>query len=132
MSEVDIFKFDVRKYNNIELEIKQISQQIKPYNEKLKLLKIDKKTLESKICIYMNENNIDQCKLEDSSLVHNGKKNIIPLKKNNIKENIIKFFDNNFDDKFIKLNNLEKAELLFNYIYKENRDYIEKSILKRI
>tara|TARA_B100000886_G_C20385880_1_gene476024 strand:+ start:531 stop:932 length:402 start_codon:yes stop_codon:yes gene_type:complete len=131
MSNIDIFKMNVRKFNTIENEIKHISSEIKPYNEKLKELKTQKKDLEKIICSYMNENEIDQCKLEDSCLINKEKKSIIPLKKNDIKENIIKFFNDNFNDKFIKLSSLEKSDLLFNFIYKENRGYNEKYILDR-
>lgn len=131
MSEIDIFKMNVRKFNSIEQEIKQITSQIKPYNDKLKELKSVKKELESIICSYMSSNEIDQCKLEDSSLIHKEKKSIVPLKKNDIKENITKFFNDNFNDRFIKLSSLEKSDLLFNFIYKENRIYNEKSTLDR-
>jgi len=131
MSGVDIFKMDVRQFNNIEIEIKTITKHMKPYNDKLKELKLKKKDLELKICDYMSQNEIDHCKLEDGSLTHQEKKTIVPLKKKDIKDIITNFFNNYYNDEFIKLSSLEKSDILFDFIYKENREFIEKSVLNR-
>lgn len=132
MSDIDIFKMNVRQYNTIEDEIKSITLELKPYNEKLKNLKSSKKELETQICLYMQNNEINKCKLEDSSLIHKEQKTIVPLKKVDIKDSIAKFFNNNFNDKFIKLSSAEKADTLFNFIYKDSREFVEKSSLNRI
>lgn len=132
MSNIDIFKMNVRKYNDIEAEIKSLTCDVKPYNEKLKILKNSKKELENEICYYMSNNDIDQCKLEEGYLVHKEKKSIIPLKKKNIHETLNNFFKKNFDENFMKLSAAEKADKLFNFIYKDNREFLDKSSLNRI
>lgn len=134
MSEVDTFKLEVRKFNNIDEEISKINKTIKPYQEKLKQLKQSKKELEGKICTFMLTNEIDQCKMEEGALVYEGKKAVVPLSKNAIKENILKFFKNESrKDSFKNGNDEEKSELLFNFIYdSENREYNDKSVLKRV
>lgn len=79
----------------------------------------------------MTSNDIDKCKLEDSSLVHQEKKALLPLKQKDIKDSFTNFFNKHFNDTFLHAKAEEKSDILFNYIYKENRDYSEKNILTR-
>ena len=125
------FKLDVRKFNNIDTEIQGIITHIKPYNDKLKELKQQKKDLESQICNFMTSNDIDKCKLEDSSLIHQERKALVPLKQKDIKDSFTNFFEKHLDESFLKAKSDEKSELLFNFIYKENREYTEKNLLTR-
>jgi predicted nucleic acid-binding Zn-ribbon protein len=132
MSQIDNFKCDVRRYDTIDSEIKNINDRIKPLQSKLKELKDSKKQLEGNICSFMQTNDIGECKLSEGALVYKESKNVVPLSKNGIKENLLKFFTekSNLDD-FKKATNEEKAEILFSYVY-DNREYIEKNTLKRI
>jgi predicted nucleic acid-binding Zn-ribbon protein len=132
MSQIDNFKCDVRRYDTIDSEIKNINDRIKPLQLKLKELKDSKKQLEGNICSFMQTNDIGECKLLEGALVYKESKNVVPLSKNGIKENLLKFFTekSNLDD-FKKATNEEKAEILFSYVY-DNREYIEKNTLKRI
>ena len=134
MTEVDTFKLEVRKFNNIDEEISKINKTIKPYKEKLKALKLSRKKLESKICTFMLSNEIDQCQMEEGALVYQGKKAVVPISKSAIRENILKFFKNESKkDSFKNGTEEEKTELIFNFIYdSENREYNDKSILKRV
>ena len=131
MSDMEKFKLDVRKFNNIDTEIQTLMTHIKPHNEKLKVLRQQKKDLELQICEFMTSNDIDKCKLEDSSLIHQEKKALVPLKQKDIKDSFTNFFEKHLDDSFLKAKASEKSELLFNYIYKENREYSEKNTLTR-
>ena len=132
MSQIDNFKCDVRRYDTIDSEIKNINDRIKPLQSKLKELKDSKKQLEGNICSFMQTNDIGECKLSEGALVYKESKNVVQLSKNGIKENLLKFFTekSNLDD-FKKATNEEKAEILFSYVY-DNREYIEKNTLKRI
>lgn len=131
MSDMEKFKLDVRKFNNIDTEIQGIITHIKPYNDKLKDLKQQKKELETQICNFMTSNDIDKCKLEDSSLIHQERKALVPLKQKDIKDSFTNFFEKHLDESFLKAKPGEKSELLFNFIYKENREYTEKNLLTR-
>ena len=130
-SAIDHFKCDVRRFDNIDSEIRTINQQLKPLQTKLKELKQTKKTLEGSICDFMATNEIAECKLSEGALLFKESKNVIPLSKENIRQNIIKFFQTEMDDKFKKLSAEEKAEILFKFVY-ENREYKENKSLKRV
>jgi len=128
---VEHFKCDVRRFDTLDVEIKNINNQIKPLQEKLKELKKTKKDLESNICSFMHTNEIAECKLQEGALVFKESKNVVPLSKDLIKQNIIKFFNEEVNDNFKKLSADDKGEILFKYVY-ENRDYKENRSLKRV
>ena len=131
-SRIDHFKCEVRRFDTIDIEIKNINEKIKPLQTRLKELKQSKKSLESNICSFMETNEIDECKLtEGGALVFKESKNVIPLSKEMIRQNIIKFFKEYNNDEFKKSNAEEKAESLFKFVY-ENREYKENKILKRV
>ena len=128
---MDHFKCEVRRFDTIDTEIKNINEKMKPLQNRLKELKQTKKTLENNICSFMETNEIAECKLSEGALLFKESKNVIPLSKDLIKENIIKFFENNYNDEFKKSSVEEKAERLFKFVY-ENREYKENKILKRV
>lgn len=131
-SNIDHFKCEVRRFDSIDYEIKELNEKMKPIQQRLKELRSTKKELESTICSFMQSNEIAECKLADGALLYKESKNVIPLSKNGIKENIIKFFrDNNTNDEFKKLSVEQKAETLFNFVY-ENREYKHNNTLKRV
>tara|TARA_E500000178_G_C16958977_1_gene725088 strand:+ start:998 stop:1396 length:399 start_codon:yes stop_codon:yes gene_type:complete len=128
---IDHFKCEVRRFDNIDSEIKRINQQLKPLTNRLKELRTTKKTLETQICDFMQTNEIDECKLTEGSLLFKESKNVIPLSKNAIHDNIVKFFNEKDNDNFKKLTAQEKGDELFKYVY-ENREYKENKGLKRV
>lgn len=130
-STIDHFKCDVRRFDTIDTEIKTINDKIKPLQTRLKELKETKKNLENTICLFMETNEIAECKLSEGALLFKESKNVIPLSKESIRQNIVKFFQENYNDEFKKLNSEEKAEKLFKFVY-ENREYKENKILKRV
>ena len=128
----DHFKCNVRRYDTLDSEINELSNQIKPLNVKLKELKKIKSELQNSICEFMETNDIGECKLQTGSLQFKESKNISPLSKPIIKDNIYNFFrkysnKSEFNDVSIE----EKAKMLFDFVY-ENREYLTKSTLKRV
>lgn len=130
-SSIDHFKCDVRRFDTIDMEIKQLNEQIKPIQTRLKELKQSKKSLENTICTFMETNEIAECKLTEGALLFKETKNVIPLSKEAIRLNMIKFFNEYYTDEFKKSNAEEKTEELFKFIY-ENRDYRDNKTLKRV
>lgn len=128
---IDHFKCDVRRFDTIDTEIRHITQQMKPLQNRMKELKDTRKKLESEICTFMATNEIAECKLQEGALLFKESKNVIPLTKDNIKQNIYKFFSEEYSDEFKKLNAEEKADKLFRFVY-ENREYKENKTLKRV
>ena len=129
---LDHFKCNVRRFDSLDSEIRNIASQMKPLQEKLKVLKSSKKDLQDTICQYMSTNEIGECKLNNGALLFKESKNIIPLSKDNIKLNIIKFFKENMDNnEFNKKNSEEKGEIVFKFVY-ENREYKENNTLKKV
>jgi hypothetical protein len=131
-STIDHFKCEVRRFDTIDVEIRNINNQMKPLQTRLKELKQSKKDLENTICSFMKTNEIAECKLSEGALLFKESKNVVPLSKDAIKQNITLFFkENNNNDEFKKLNAEEKAEKLFKFVY-ENREYKENKTLKRV
>jgi len=129
---VDHFKCDVRRFDTIDHEIKELNDKMKPLQERVKQLKTTKKELEGTICSFMQTNEIAECKLAEGALLYKETKNVIPLSKGSIKENIIKFFkENNSNDEFKKLSVEDKAETFYKFVY-ESRKYKENKSLKRV
>ena len=130
-STIDHFKCEVRRFDTIDLEIKNITEKMKPLQNRLKELKQSKKSLETNICSFMETNEIAECKLSQGALLFKESKNVVPLSKQSIRQSIIKFFQDNYDDEFKKSSAEKKAESLFNFVY-ENREYKENKTLKRV
>lgn len=128
---IEHFKCDVRRFDTIDNEIKDINDKMKPYKDRLKELRDSKKQLESTICSFMETNEIGECKLQEGALLFKESKNVVPLNKDGIKTNILKFFSDFYDDEFKKLSPEEKTEAIFKFVY-ENRKFKENKILKRI
>lgn len=129
---VENFKMEVRKFESLESQIRQINQIIKPQQEKLKELKKQQKDLQTNICGFMQTNEISECKLQEGALVYKESKSVVPLNKTNIKENILKFFQEKYNTEEFKKASIEnKAEQLFDFVY-GTREYCEKNSLKRI
>ena len=128
-NEIEFFKADVEKYNEIDKQIKKIKQQIKPLQDKIKeLLKI-KKEKEVEVLNFMNNNELDACNTDDSSFEVKSSKVTKPITKGDIYDKILKFFS----DEMKKLETNEPEELakkLHNFIYIDNREKEEKKVLK--
>lgn len=130
-STIDHFRCEVRRFDNIDSEIRTINEKMKPLQTRLKELKQTKKTLENTICSFMETNEIAECKLSEGALLFKESKNVVPLSKESIRQNIMRFFQDYYNDEFKKSSAEEKAESLFKFVY-ENREYKENKTLKRV
>lgn len=130
MDDLDFFKTDVKEYDALNAEIKEINDKIKPLNTKLRELKSKKSELQGNICEYMAKNDIDTCALKTGKLVYKEAKTTKPLTQNDIKESINSYFGNLPDD-FSKMSVSERANSLITYIYDENREKSVKSVLRQ-
>ena len=131
-NQLEYFKCDVRRYDNIDSQIKVLTDKMKPISNEIKQLKEKKKDLQQNICEFMQTNEISECKLSEGALLFKESKNVVPMTKINIRDNIFKFFnEESGKEEFKKLSNDDKTEMLFQYIY-ENRQYNENKTLKRV
>ena len=74
MADLDFFRTEVKSFDTIDSEIKQLSDQIKSLNIKLKDLKSKKSEMQGNICEYMAKNDIDTCNLKSGRLVYKESK----------------------------------------------------------
>ena len=131
-SNIDHFKMEVRKFEQLEKEIKKLTVSIKPHQDKLKELKKQKSDLQTNICGFMKTNEIGECKLQEGALLFKESKSVVPLNKEMIRNNMLKYFKENLKtEKFKQLSAEELTTELFNFVY-DNREYSEKTGLKRV
>jgi hypothetical protein len=130
------FKNDVKSFVSIDQKIAEIKNAMKPFQTELKELKSQRKMLESEICDLMSRSNLEEIDLSDGRggvLELQTKTALVPLTQKTIREKFVDFFTDGPGNElsFNSKNQEEKAQILFDYIYKkENRDRIEKDILK--
>jgi FtsZ-binding cell division protein ZapB len=130
MSEdIEFFKSEVKQFDQLELEIKEITSTIKPLNAKLKELKSKKSEIQGNICEYMAKNEIDECNTKNGKLIYKESKTVKPLTQSDIKESITTYFGN-LPDNFNKLSCGDKANSLIEFIYDSNRVTTVKTSVK--
>ena len=131
MADLDFFRTEVKSYDSLDSEIKELTDKIKPLNLKLKELKTKKSELQGNICEYMAKNDIDTCNLKSGRLVYKEAKSVKPVTQTDDKDSIIKFFTHEVDETFNKAASSEKAQALIEFIYEKNREASTKSTLRR-
>ena len=131
--DVETFKRDVSQFSIIDNQIKEAESKIKPYKERIIELKKEKLELKTEICLYMDSNEIDECKLPNNgSIVFKKRKTVIPVNQKSIREDLNRFFcigpgkDSSFNDK----TDIQKATEIYNFIY-DNREYKISSVLTK-
>jgi hypothetical protein len=135
--EVDIFRNDVKTFQKIEIEIDKLKKQMKPMRARLKELNIQKNDLQSEICLTLSKNNMNQVQLQDTGfkIEYVQKQAVVPINQSSVKEKISYFFEKGIGSKlsFNSLTGAQKANSLIDFLYaKENRQYIQKDVLKQI
>lgn len=130
MGDLEFFRTDVKSYDALDSEIKEISDKMKPLTARLKELKSKKSELQGNICEYMAKNDIDTCNLKSGRLVYKESKTMKPVTQGDVKESIIKFF-NMTDNDFYKMNSTDKSQTLIDFIYETNREATTKSTLRK-
>ena len=130
MGDLEFFRTDVKSYDALDSEIKDISDKMKPLTARLKELKSKKSELQGNICEYMAKNDIDTCNLKSGRLVYKESKTMKPVTQGDVKESIIKFF-NVTDNDFYKMTSADKSQTLIDFIYETNREATTKSTLRK-
>lgn len=130
---IDIFKKELKKVAQIDELISETRNMMKPLQERIKQLKLEKKELEKELCPTMKKNDFKKAELADKTFEYMVKQAIVPITQKSIKERMMLFFKNgpasqiSFNSKKIE----EKGQELFDYIYgKHNRQYIKKEEIK--
>ena len=129
--DVEVFKTEVREFDDIDSQIKTIREKIKPLNNKIRELTTAKNKLKTDICDFMGKNEIDSCNMNNGKLQLKDKKAVKPISKGDIYDSMTSFFTKKFTEEFKALDPSEKAKLLHSYIYEENREYSESQTLLR-
>ena len=131
MADLNFFRTEVKSFDTIDSEIKELMDKIKPLNLKIKGLKSKKSELQGNICEYMAKNDIDTCNLKSGRLVYKESNAVKPVTQTDVKDSIIKFFTHDVCDTFDEANSSEKAQALIEFIYEKNRESVSKSTLRR-
>jgi hypothetical protein len=138
--EIIAFQQEVNYYSEIEKKIELLKKQIKPLQLELKKLKDKKKEVETDITFFMRTNDFEVCNLPKTSdgqtngaLKLNIAKTNAPTTQQNVKNTLIEFFrTEGMTSKFDNMSHYDKAMSVFNYIYKDGRQKIEKVSIKKI
>ena len=127
--EVLFFKQEVSEFNKIETEITEIKKKIKPYQDKIKELTKIKQEKQTEVLSFMKTNELDICNTDTGVLELKNKTVTKQITKAGIYDRLYHFFA--YDtDKISNMTTEEKARFLHNYIYVENREKAETSVLK--
>ena len=134
-SNLEIFRSDVRHIAQIDKLINEAKELMKPLQDRIKQLNLERKDLEQELCSTMDVNNLKQAELPDKTgiLEYQVKQATVPITQKTIKEKMIIFYEEadgsklSFNSKSAK----EKGNAIHNYIYgKENRDFVKKECIK--
>jgi aspartyl-tRNA synthetase len=127
--EVLMFKQEVSEFNKIEIEISEIKKKIKPSHDKIKELTKIKQEKQSEVLSFMKTNELDICNTDTGVLELKNKTVTKQITTAGIYDRLYHFFS--YDtDKISHMTTEEKARFLHNYIYVENREKAETSVLK--
>lgn len=132
---IETFKKDVKKIADMDALILETKDMLKPLQNRLKQLKLERKELEKDLCPTMEKNNFKIAELPGNggTIEYKVKQSMVPLTQKSVKDKMILFFKEGpgYQISFNSKNADEKGSVLFDYIYgKKNRQYIKKEELK--
>ena len=111
-------------------EYAEISKTIKTTQEKLKILNKKKKELYKIVLPKLKTNNISKCNLPFGTLKVTKTKRKVTPNKVSMKDRYIAFFNTRaLDQDYTQGTPEEKASILFNYIYVDNIEVKEESVI---
>lgn len=130
---IELFTKEVKKFAHIDALIFEIKDQIKPLQERLKQLKLERKEIEKGLCPTMRINNFTRTELPNGGMIEfKIKQAIVPVTQKSVKEKMVLFFTEG-PGSLISFNSNkpeDKGLMLYEYIYdKKNRSYTEKEQL---
>jgi len=131
---VEIFTKELKKVAQIDALISETKDMMKPFQERLKQLKVEKKELEKELCPTMEKNDFKKAELPNNSgtIEYKVRQAMIPMTQKSVKDKMIVFFKEG-PGSYLSFNSKkpqEKGIELFEYIYaKQNRDYVKKEQL---
>tara|TARA_B100000287_G_C20670132_1_gene793082 strand:- start:2334 stop:2747 length:414 start_codon:yes stop_codon:yes gene_type:complete len=128
--EMSYFRKDVTEFENIDKQIKEIKDKMKPYQEKLKELNAKKKEKQNDVMNFMKANDLDSCNTNNGIIEVKDKKITKAISKADVYDRIYKFFSEEIDKMDKKMTNQQKAEFLHNFIYVEGREVKNDTVLK--
>jgi hypothetical protein len=136
--ESNILKKELKKVAQINELILETKDLMKPYQERLKQLKFEKKELEKEICPNMEKYNCKVAEIENANgkveykVKYEVKQSMVPVTQKSLKEKMASFFKDG-PGSYISFNSKrpeDKGQELFDYIYaKENRKFVKKEEL---
>jgi hypothetical protein len=129
--DVEVFKTEVREFDEIDAQIKSIREKIKPLNTRIKELTTVKNKLKTEICGFMATNEIDSCNMNSGKLQFKERKAVKPISKGDICDSMSTFFTKHYDEEFKAMTPNDKAKALHTFIYQENREYADTQTLLR-
>jgi hypothetical protein len=132
---VEIFRQNVKQFTQIDKLISDLKEQMKPYLERIKQLKLEKAELEKNLCMTMEANDLKQAELPNKSGIveYKVKQSMVPVTQKTLKEKMILFFEEDEGSKisFNSLTAKNKGSVIYDYIYgKQNRKFIKKETIK--
>ena len=127
--DVQFFKNDVEKYNDIESQIKDIKKKIKPMQDKIRDLTKEKQEKQAEVLNFMSANELDVCNIDAASYELKNTKTTKQVTKADVYDRIYKFFEEDISNTK-DMSTEEKSKFLHNYIYVDGREISESKTLK--
>jgi hypothetical protein len=127
--EIQFFKNDVTEFSNIERQITELKNKIKPYQDKIKELTKIKQTKKDDVLNFMDSNKLDMCNTDNASYEMKESKSTKTISKADVYDRMYKFFSEEQDN----VKNMtvdDKAKYLHNFVYVEGREITNVKTLK--
>jgi hypothetical protein len=127
--EIQFFKNDVTEFSNIEKQINDLKNKIKPYQDKIKELTKIKQAKKDDVLNFMDSNKLDMCNTDNASYEMKESKSTKTISKADVYDRMYKFFSEEQDN----VKNMtvdDKAKYLHNFVYVEGREITNVKTLK--
>ena len=127
--EIEFFKNDVTKYNELDSQIKELKKKMKPIQDKIKELTKIKQEKQAEVLSFMEVNELDMCNIDNASFELKNTKSTKQITKGDVYDRLYKYFSED-TDKTHGMTTEEKAKFLHDYIYIEGRERTVNKSLK--
>lgn len=127
--EIQFFKNDVTEFSNIEKQINDLKNKIKPYQDKIKELTKIKQTKRDDVLNFMDSNKLDMCNTDNASYEMKESKSTKTISKADVYDRMYKFFSEE-QDNVKNMTAEDKAKYLHNFVYVEGREITNVKTLK--